>query len=80
MVRAAAGCRLEARVGWKVVVLRDAPEESFWAPFYSAAVRNQYRDGHLVGVLAPTQRRSQEIEALLRGMWRQAVGGSASRN
>lgn len=66
-------CRLEARVGWRVVVLHEDGEETFWAPFYTSAVRNRYRDGHLVGDLAPTQRRRQELLELIRDLWSRAA-------
>lgn len=66
-------CRLEARVGWRVMVLHEGCEESFWAPFYTSAVRNRYREGHLVGDLAPTQRRRQDLLELVRELWSRAA-------
>gem|GEM_PF-2561112 len=66
-------CRLEARVGWHVVVLHEGCEESFWAPFYTSAVRNRYRGGYLIGDMAPTQRRRQDLLDLVRELWARAA-------
>lgn len=62
-------CRLEARVGWRIVVLLEGDEETFWAPFYTAAVRNRHMNGQLVAELAPTQRRRSELIEILRLLW-----------
>jgi hypothetical protein len=69
VVHAAGRCRLEAREGWRVVLLLEGDEETFWARFYTAAVRNRFSDGHLVAELAPTQRRRQELVEILRPLW-----------
>lgn len=66
-------CRLEARVGWRVVVLHEGCEESFWAPFYTTAVRNRCSGGHLVGDLAPTQRRRRDLLEVVRELWSRAA-------
>lgn len=62
-------CRLEARVQWRVRVLKEGEEETFWAPFYTAAVRHRRVGGQMVGELAPTQRRRSELVEILRPMW-----------
>jgi hypothetical protein len=62
------GCRLEARFGWRIVVLLEGDEQTFWAPFYTATVRNVHRRGHLVAELAPTHRRRSELVEVLRGV------------
>ncbi|MBI3998219.1 MAG: hypothetical protein HY355_04230, partial [Armatimonadetes bacterium] len=65
-------CRLESRVGWRIVVLLEGGEETFWAPFYTAAVRNRQVGGQIVPELAPTQRRRRELLEVLRALWAQA--------
>lgn len=67
-------CRLEARVGWHVVVLLDGDEETFWAPFYTAAVRNRHVNGQMIAELAPTQRRRSELVEILRPLVKTASG------
>jgi hypothetical protein len=59
-------CRLETRVGWRVVVLLEGHEDTFWAPFYTAAVRNVRRAGRLVAELAPSQRPKKQLAEVLR--------------
>ncbi|MDR7420675.1 MAG: hypothetical protein QN178_17385 [Armatimonadota bacterium] len=71
-------CRLEARVGWRMIVLLDEPEDAFWAPFYTTAVRNVRRGGHLVSTLAPTQRRRRDLVEILRPAWDAAVQARAT--
>lgn len=66
-------CRLEARIGWRIVVLLEGHEATFWAPFYTAAVRNRHVDGQLVADLAPTQRRRSELIEILRPLVAQAA-------
>lgn len=65
-------CRLEVRVGWRVAVLLAGAEETFWAPFYTTAVRNRYTGGQLVPELAPTQRRRDHLLQVLQEMWDRA--------
>ena len=67
-------CRLEARDGWRIVILLEGDEETFWAPFYTAAVRNRFADGHMIADLAPTQRRRQDLVEILRPLWEAATG------
>ncbi len=67
-------CRLEARDGWRVVVLCEGDEETFWAPFYTAAVRNRFREGTMVADMAPTQRRRDHLMEILRPLWTKATG------
>jgi len=62
-------CRLEARSTWRVIVLLEGGEETFWAPFYTAAVRHRRVGGQMVGELAPTQRRRSELIEILRPLW-----------
>ncbi len=69
-------CRLEARVGWHVVVLLEGHEETFWAPFYTAAVRNRHVGGQLVAELAPTQRPRRELCEVLRPLWVRVTGAA----
>ena len=66
-------CRLEARNGWRVIVLLDGDEETFWAPFYTTAVRNTYARGYLVGELAPTQRRRKDLIGVVQLLWARAT-------
>ncbi len=73
-------CRLEARIGWRVVVLLEGDEETFWAPFYTAAVRNQRVDGQMVAELAPTQRRRSELIEILRPLWAAATVPAAGES
>jgi hypothetical protein len=68
-------CRLEIRDGWRVVVLLEADEQAFWAPFYTEAVRNRFAGGYLVAELAPTQRRRQDLIEVLRPLWMKATAG-----
>lgn len=70
-------CRLEARDGWRVVVLCEGDEATFWAPFYTAAVRNRFMEGTMVADLAPTQRRRQDLADVLRPLWTKATGNGA---
>ncbi len=72
-------CRLEARDGWRVVVLCEGDEETFWAPFYTGAVRNRFMMGTMVADLAPTQRRRQDLVEVLRPLWARATGPAPSR-
>jgi hypothetical protein len=65
-------CRLEARVGGHTLVLLDGDEATFWAPFYTTAVRNTYRRGLMVAEMAPTQRRRQDLVEILRPFWARA--------
>jgi hypothetical protein len=65
-------CRLEARTGWRVIVLLHGEEETFWAPFYTAAVRTVSKRGQMVAVLAPTQRRRTELVEVLRPLCERA--------
>jgi len=67
-------CRLEARDGWRIVVLLKGDEETFWAPFYTAAVRNRFVGGTMIADLAPTQRRRQDLVEILRPLWKVAAG------
>ena len=69
IVHANRRCRLEARVGWRVVILLEDGEETFWAPFYTAAVRNRRVGGMLVAALEPTQRPRHELSEILRPLW-----------
>ena len=62
-------CRLETRPRWRVIVLLEGNEETFWAPFYTAAVRHRRVGGQMVGELAPTQRRRSELIEILRPLW-----------
>jgi hypothetical protein len=78
VVQTTGRCRLEARVAFRVVVLLDGQEETFWAPFYTAAVRHRFSGGYMIGELAPTQRPRHELILVLRPMWERAVGRSAS--
>jgi hypothetical protein len=72
------GWRLEARDRGRLIVLHRGDDVSFWAPFYTNAVRNAYVRGELVVVLAPTQRRRAELAALLRAWWDAASPGADS--
>jgi hypothetical protein len=72
VVHAGRSCRLEARVQWRVCVLREGEEETFWAPFYTAAVRHRRVGGQMVGELAPTQRRRSELVEIVGPMWANA--------
>jgi len=74
VVHTAGRCRLEARDGWRTVVLLEGDEESFWAPFYAAAVRNRFMQGTMVADLAPTQRRREDLIEILRPLWSEATG------
>ena len=74
VVHAGGRCRLEALVGWRTVVLLEGDEETFWAPFYTAAVRNRHVGGQIVGELAPTQRRRKELSEILGPLWVRASG------
>jgi hypothetical protein len=67
-------CRLEARDGWRTIVLYESAEESFWAPFYTAAVRNRFSGGTVIADLAPTQRRRDDLVEVLRPLWAEATG------
>ncbi len=73
------GCRLEARFGWRIVVLLEGDEEAFWAPFYTTAVRNVHRGGHLVAELAPTHRRRGELVKILQEVCERAGAPTAGR-
>lgn len=66
-------CRLEARSGWRIVVLLEGDEETFWAPFYTAAVRSVRARGQVVAELAPTQRRRRDLVEALRPLWAEAL-------
>lgn len=70
-------CRLEARIGWRIVVLLEGDERTFWAPFYTAAVRNRHVDGQIVAELAPTQRRRSELIEVLRPLWAKTASRAA---
>lgn len=74
VVHTAGRCRLEARDGWRVVVVLEGDEETFWAPFYTAAVRNRFMMGTVVADLAPTQRRRRDLIEVLRPLWAEATG------
>lgn len=76
IVHAPGRCRLEARAGWRVVVLLEGDEETFWAPFYTAAVRNRHVDGQMIAELAPTQRRRSELVEILRPLWTKSAPGA----
>jgi hypothetical protein len=65
-------CRLEARFGGEVAVLLDGDEETFWAPFYTAAVRSVRSEGRLVARLAPTQRAKWDLTEVLRPLCKAA--------
>jgi hypothetical protein len=69
IVHANGRCRLEARIGWRVVVLLEGAEDAFWAPFYTMAVRNRPAGGMLVARLEPTQRPRHELSEILRPLW-----------
>lgn len=73
IVHAPGRCRLEARVGRRTVVLLEGGEETFWAPFYTSAVRNRHVNGQIVGDLAPTQRRRRDLIEILRPLWTKAM-------
>lgn len=73
VVHASGRCRLEARVGWRVIVLLEGDEETFWAPFYTTAVRNRHVGGQMIADLAPTQRRRRELSDILRPLWTSAT-------
>jgi hypothetical protein len=77
VVYAGRACRLEARSQWRVRVLLEGEEETFWAPFYTAAVRHRRVGGQMVGELAPTQRRRSELVEILRPLWTDAPVASA---
>jgi hypothetical protein len=62
-------CRLEARSRWQVTVLLEGDENTFWAPFYTTAVRHRRVGGQVVGELAPTQRRRADLVEILRPLW-----------
>lgn len=71
-------CRLEAQFGWRPVVLLEGDVETFWAPFYTAAVRNVHARGQLVAELQPTQRRRQDLVEILRPLCEGAGVGSTT--
>jgi hypothetical protein len=73
VVHTSGRCRLEARDGWQTVVLLDGDEETFWAPFYTAAVRNRFMQGTMVADLAPTQRPRKDLIEVLRPLWSEAT-------
>ncbi len=73
IVHAPGRCRLEARVDRRTVVLLEGGEETFWAPFYTSAVRNRHVNGQIVGDLAPTQRRRRDLIEILRPLWTKAM-------
>lgn len=73
IVYAGGRCRLEARIGWRVVVLAEGGDDEFWAPFYTTAVRNRRVGGILVARLEPTQRPRRELEEVIRLLWVGAV-------
>jgi len=70
-------CRLEACVGWRIVVLLEDDEDIFWAPFYTTAVRNRHVGGQVVGEVAPTQRRRSDLINILRPLWARVAASSA---
>ncbi|MDR7497875.1 MAG: hypothetical protein QN174_13060, partial [Armatimonadota bacterium] len=72
VVHAPGGVRLEARWGGRIVVVHEGDHETFWAPFYTTAVRNRYERGVVVAALAPTQRRDRELLAVLRPLCERA--------
>ncbi|MDR7523298.1 MAG: hypothetical protein QN168_12645 [Armatimonadota bacterium] len=65
-------CRLEARIGSRVVILLEGDEQAFWAPFYTTTVRTRYEGGGPVSVPVPTQRRRGELVELVRTLWARA--------
>lgn len=58
------------------MVLLEGDEETFWAPFYTAAVRNKYVDGQMIAELAPTQRRRSQLIEILRPLWTKSATGA----
>jgi len=75
VVYAGRSCRLEARHQWRVLILLAGEEDTFWAPFYTAAVRHRRVGGQMVGEVAPTQRRRSELVEVLRPLWVRATAG-----
>lgn len=72
-------CRLEAWTGGRVVVLLEDNEETFWAPFYTSAVRNRQVGRQLVAELAPTQRRRRELCEILQPLWVRVINSGEPR-
>lgn len=75
VVHVGRSCRLEARHQWQVLILLAGQEDTFWAPFYTAAVRHRRVGGQMIGELAPTQRRRSELIEVLRPLWVRATAG-----
>jgi hypothetical protein len=71
-------CRLEVRVGWRVVVLLDGHAGTFWAPFYTEATRRRPRPGRRSAVQV-TQRGRRELLETLRGLWAERLGPPLNR-
>lgn len=73
IVHAGDRCRLEARVGWRVVVLREDDARTFWAPFYVEETHRRFRPGRRLPVRL-TQRGRRELLEMLRVLWAERVG------
>ncbi|MDR7483691.1 MAG: hypothetical protein QN183_05735 [Armatimonadota bacterium] len=73
VVHAGDRCRLEARVGWRVVVLLEGHARTFWAPFYVEEARRRFRQGRRPPVRL-TQRGRRELLEMLRVLWAERVG------
>jgi hypothetical protein len=67
-------CRLEARCGWRIVVLLEGHEPGFWAPFYTTVRRSVRARGEIVTAQVPAQRSRRDLVELLRPLWVEAVG------
>ncbi|MDR7554414.1 MAG: hypothetical protein QN157_02280 [Armatimonadota bacterium] len=76
IVHAGNRCRLEVRVGWRIVVLLDESAATFWTRFYVEAPR-RVRLGRRV--LQHTQRGQRELRELLSGLWAARVGAPVPR-
>ncbi|MCL6551755.1 MAG: hypothetical protein K6W08_01330 [Firmicutes bacterium] len=77
IVHAGDRCRLEVRVGWRVVVLLEGPTTTFWTPFY-VETSGRARGGRRAS--QRTQRGQRALRALLEGLWAARVGAPARRS
>lgn len=73
VVQTSGRCRLEARVGWRTVVLLEAPEETFWTTFYASGVRQRNVDGTPIAQEVWVQRSRAALVEILRPLWARHV-------
>lgn len=73
IVHAGDRCRLEARVGWRVVVLREDDARTFWAPFYAEETHRRFPPHRRLPVRL-TQRGRRELREMLGALWAERVG------